>query len=169
MAGPAGCLRPFRAWGFVGWPGPGTEVPGFMPASLRDWRIAARWSYEMGMASFSTDEGADAIPEAGLGDQVDPGAQEVFEEDAQLHVAGEGGGLPEADEEIDVAVGGGFPSGYGAEEAEGFHSEALDFASVGRQQSQNVVSSHGMSLHLHPRPHLHQPVESVIEILQSPL
>src|SRR3954449_6727071 len=88
------------------------------------------------------DEGADAIPETGLGDQVDPGAQEVFEEDAQLHVAGEGGGLPEADEEVDVAVRGGLPSGYGAEEAEGFHFEALDLAAVGRQQGQNVVASH---------------------------
>src|SRR4051812_24158550 len=84
-------------------------------------------------------EWTDALSETRLGDQVDLGSQEVFEEDAQLHVAGEGRCLPEADEEIDVTVRGGLASGHGAEEAEGFHSEALDLASVGRQQSQNVV------------------------------
>src|SRR5215218_6911199 len=91
------------------------------------------------------DEGADPLPETRLGDQVHLDAQEVFEKDSQLHVGGKSGRGPEAHEEVDVAVSGGFSAGYGTEEPEGFHPESLDFASMCRQQCQNVITSHDLT------------------------
>ena len=63
--------------------------------------------------------------------EVDRTVEEVFEEVADGEEVEESGVFGEFDEEVEVAIFGGFVAGDGAEEAQGFDAELFEVGAVG--------------------------------------
>src|SRR6185312_7150460 len=95
------------------------------------------------------DIGTDGLSETRLRDEVNLDAEEVFEENPQLHEVGEGRLPLEADEEVHVAVSRGLLSRHGAEQAQGLNAEAVQVGPVCRENRENVGASHDADFIIH--------------------